>query len=136
MWRLEHAEGTPGGTEPPPDGEWRPALATYGPYVQIQGPHASCTGPSGAGAAQWRDYEFSLSRGIRKDPIHFANLGPKACVPEEFLRWPDVGAGEWVAARATLDLPAGEARTLVVGADADRRVFLAGQAVPVFGSGY
>jgi len=136
VWTLDHAEGSPGRTDPPPERDWHPALATFGPYVQVRGPHAACDGPVGPGAAGWRDGEFSLSRGIRKDPIHFDNLGPKGSVPEEFLLWPDVGAGEWVAVRAVLDLPAGQARTLVVGADAGRRVFLDGQPVPVTGAGY
>ena len=138
VWPLEHAEGA-GGTEPPDDGAWSPALATYGPYLEVRGPQSSPDAPSGAGAAGaagWEDYEFSLSRGIRKDPIHFDNLGPKGSVPEEFLLWPGVSAGEWVAVRTTLDLPAGGGRTLVVGADADRRVFIDRAAVPVHGSGY
>ena len=140
VWSLEHAEGTPGGSaaqaEPPAEPDWRPVLATFGPYVQVQGPQAACDGPAGPGAPGWRDGEFSLSRGIRKDPIHFDNLGPKGSVPEEFLLWPDVGPGEWVAVRALLDLPDTGEQTLVVGADAERRVFLDGQPVPVTGSGY
>ncbi|HWG13295.1 MAG TPA: hypothetical protein VG268_08500, partial [Streptosporangiaceae bacterium] len=139
VWRLEHAEGPPGRSEPPDQAAWRPVLATYGPYVQVRGPQASPATPSGAPDADtegWEDYEFSLSRGIRKDPIHFDNLGPKGCVPEEFLLWPDVRAGQWVAARTTLDLPAGGAPALAVGADAERRVFIDRAEVPVHGSGY
>ncbi|HEY2521707.1 MAG TPA: hypothetical protein VGJ19_16460 [Streptosporangiaceae bacterium] len=140
VWSVEHAGGPPGpapaGTEPPAEPEWRPALATFGPYVQVRGPQATCTGPIGPDGPGWRDGEFSLSRGIRKDPIHFDNLGPKGSVPEEFLLWPDVGPGEWVAVRCLLDLPAGAERALMVGADAERRVFLNGQPVPVTGSGY
>jgi hypothetical protein len=137
VWNLEHAEGpAAGAAEPPAEPDWRPVLATFGPYVQVRGPQAAYDGPSGPGAGGWRDGEVSLSRGIRKDPIHFGNLGPKGSVPEEFLLWPHVGAGEWVAVRAELDLPAGQARTLVVGADAERRVFLDGRPVPVTGSGY
>jgi hypothetical protein len=141
VWPVEHAEGTPAegtpaGTEPPAENSWRPALATYGPYVKVRGPQGTCAGPAGPDTPGWRDGEFSLSRGIRKDPIHFENLGPKGSVPEEFLLWPDVRPGEWVAVRCLLDLPAGGERALVVGADADRRVFLDGQPVPVTGSGY
>ena len=150
VWNLEHAQGQATGpatgppaghgptaaAEPPPEQDWHPALATFGPYVQVRGPQAACDGPSGPGAPGWRPGEFSLSRGIRKDPIHFDNLGPKGSVPEEFLLWPDVDAGEWVAVRAVLDLPAGDEQTLVVGADAERRVFLDGQPVPVTGAGY
>jgi hypothetical protein len=136
VWSLEHAQGPPGETGPPAEAAWRPALATYGPYVQVRGPQASCDGPAGPSASGWRDGEFSLSRGIRKDPIHFDNLGPKGSVPEEFLLWPDVGPGEWVAVRCLLDLADGGEQILVVGADAGRRVFLDGQPVPVNGSGY
>jgi hypothetical protein len=136
VWNAEHAENPAGAAEPPAERDWRPVLATFGPYVQVRGPEATGEGPLGPDADGWRDGEFSLSRGIRKDPIHFANLGPKGSVPEEFLLWPDVRPGEWVAVRAVLDLPAGPARTLVVGADAERRVFFDGRAVPVTGSGY
>ncbi|HEY2240840.1 MAG TPA: hypothetical protein VGI21_18710 [Streptosporangiaceae bacterium] len=141
VWPVEHAEGTPAqggpaGTEPPSAASWHPALATFGPYVQVWGPQGTCAGPAGPDAPGWRDGEFSLSRGIRKDPIHFDNLGPKGSVPEEFLLWPDVGPGEWVAVRCLLDLPAGGERVLVVGTDADRRVFLDGRPVVVNGSGY
>ena len=130
------ATGPTAAAEPPSGTGLASALATFGPYVQVRGPQAACDGPSGPGAPGWRPGEFSLSRGIRKDPIHFDNLGPKGSVPEEFLLWPDVDAGEWVAVRAVLDLPAGDEQTLVVGADAERRVFLDGQPVPVTGAGY
>ena len=103
VWNLEHAPGPAAGpataptaaeaAEPPPEQDWQPALATFGPYVQVRGPQAACEGPSGPGASGWRAGEFSLSRGIRKDPIHFDNLGPKGSVPEEFLLWPDVDDG-------------------------------------------
>jgi hypothetical protein len=147
VWAVEHAEAPPTETgppaeapaEPPAGPSWRPALATFGPYVRVRGPEAGADGPSGpAGpdAPGWHDGEFSLSRGIRNDPIHFENLGPKGSVPEEFLLWPDVSPGEWVAVRARLDLPPGGDRVLVVGADAEHRVFLDGQPVPVTGSGY
>ena len=56
--------------------------------------------------------------------------GPRRACPRSSSGGPTCGAGEWVAARAILDLPAGEARTLVVGADADRRVFLDGASRP------
>jgi hypothetical protein len=79
---------------------------------------------------------MSLSRGIRKDPLHFPSLGPKGTVPEEFLRWDGVGAGQWVAFAATVDLPAGVGRHLVIGADADRRVCLGGAVGEVSGAGY
>ncbi len=109
VWRLSTDDG--------------PVTATYGPFASVRGP----------GDTEWRPAEWSLSRGIRKDPIHLDALGPKGYVPEEFLDWRAVKAGEWVAVRTHLDLPGGY---LAVGANAHRSVYLDGEPAPVEGDGY
>ncbi len=134
VWRVEHARQVAGSTTPPDDG-WSPAIATFGPYVRMTGPQADGGRPADPGTA-WRPFDVSLSRGIRKDPLHFASLGPKGTVPEEFLRWDNVQPGDWVAFAATLTLPEGTGRHLVVGADAERRVYLDGAGVDADGTGY
>jgi hypothetical protein len=134
VWRLEHRRAEAGSTTPPADG-WTPALATFGPYLRVTDPQPTCGGPTDPDVA-WRPYEVSLSRGIRKDPLHFTSLGPKGTVPEEFLRWDEVGPDQWVAFAATLDLPEGAGRHFVLGAAADRRIFLDGTSVEADGTGY
>jgi hypothetical protein len=135
VWRVEHCVTPDGCAETPPANNWSPAHATFGPYLRVTGPQQSLSPGAGAGS-DWRPYELSLSRGIRKDPLHYPNLGPKGTVPEEFLRWDAVRAGEWVAFAASLDLPGGAGRHLVIGADADREVFLGDSAAEVSGAGY
>ncbi len=134
VWRVEHA-ATSDPSETPPENSWSPAHATFGPYLRITGPHESLS-RGGAAGLEWRPYEVSLSRGIRKDPLHYPSLGPKGTVPEEFLRWEAVRAGEWVAFAAGLDLPSGAGRHLVIGAAGDRQVFLGEAPAEVSGAGY
>jgi len=134
VWRFEHAVQKAGSAVPPAT-NWTPALATYGSYLRIAGPRADCGRPSSADT-EWRPYEVSLSRGIRKDPLHFNSLGPKGTVPEEFLRWEGVAPNQWVAFAGTIDLPSGSARHLVLGANALRRVFLNRSPVTADGTGY
>jgi hypothetical protein len=142
-WRLDHTVGTP--TLPPasptsehgesgtgtaesgiPAGaEWAPVTAGYGPFAEVRGP--------GSG---WRAVEWSLSRGIRNDPLHAETLGPKGHVPEEFLDWRHVRAGEPVSVRTHLPLPDRPGLLLAVGAGAPRRVLVDGVEAPVDGDGH
>ncbi|MHA6619066.1 hypothetical protein [Pseudonocardia sp. DLS-67] len=115
-WRLEHAAD---------GGEWAPVTAGFGPFAEVRDP-----------GSQWRPVEWSLSRGIRNDPAHAETLGPKGHVPEEFLDWRRVRAGERVAVRTHLPLPDRPGLLLAVGAGAPRRVRVDGAEVPVDGSGH
>jgi hypothetical protein len=122
-WRFDHWTG---------DG-WQPVHATFGPYARQAGPCPDST-MDGAG---WRPAVWSLSRGIDRDPLHRAALGPKGYVPEEFLAWPGVEAGEWVALRTTVpiaDPPAG--LHLAVGAAAHRLIRWNGTDLSPDGDGY
>ncbi|TMR40913.1 glycosyl hydrolase [Actinomadura geliboluensis] len=76
------------------DPEWTPAYATFGPH-----------GRWSAGG-EWQPVVYSDTRGIRKDPVHRQVLGPKGHVPEEFLDFGDVEAGQAVVLRTRVTVPA------------------------------
>lgn len=116
VWRLEHAAD---------DDNWQPVTASYGPFAETRGPDGV-----------WRPAEWSLSRGIRKDPLHQEALGPKGYVPEEFLDWRHLAPGDRVAVRTRLPLPEHPGQYLAVGAGAARRVVVDGAELPAQGAGY
>jgi hypothetical protein len=109
--------------------------ATFGPRARWAGPaRAGELPPPGADAAFWRDAEWSPSRGIWKDPVHVQYLGPSGRVPEEFLDFGRVPAGEAVHLRAVVH---GErAAYLAVGANARKQAWLDGRPVALAGGGY
>ncbi|WP_395107659.1 glycosyl hydrolase [Actinomadura sp. SCN-SB] len=115
-WQVEHRAG---------DGPWRPALATFGPH----GVWRRDDDP------RWRSVVYSDSRGIHKDPVHRATLGPKGHVPEEFLDFGEVGAGRRVVLRTRTTVPA-RGGFLVVGAAAAKEILVDGDPVPVDDHGY
>ncbi|GAA0930097.1 hypothetical protein [Pseudonocardia zijingensis] len=141
-WRLEHA------TTPAPEGQeshiqglsgpecgfpeppWTPVTASFGTFALVRGPWGDGTPPP------WRPVEWSLARGLRDDPAHAETLGPKGRVPEEFLDWRHVAAGERVAVRTHLPLPDRPGLLLAMGAGAPRRVLVDGAEVPVDGAGH
>ncbi|MFB4314194.1 glycosyl hydrolase [Actinomadura sp. 21ATH] len=120
-WDLLHRVEGDGGA----DG-WAPAHATFGPHGLWR--------RGTADGGPWRTAVYSGSRGIRKDPVHREVLGPKGHVPEEFLDFGDVPAGEQVTFRARLTVPA-EGR-LAVGAAAAKTLLVDGAAVPLDDLGY
>jgi hypothetical protein len=122
VWRFDHvvSEQLPHG-----DVEWTPVLASFGPYAQVRDPDGD-----------WRPAQWSLSRGLPKDPAHFETLGPKGYVPEHFLDWRDVRSGERVAVRTHLPLPAATNLQLAIGASAARRVWIDGAEQAVDGNGH
>jgi len=108
-WSFEHrVEG---------EDDWRPVVATFGPHGR---------GPAGA-------MVYSTSRGIHKDPIHRDVLGPKGHVPEEFLDFGTVPAGEPVTYRTRVTTPEG---FLAVGAAAAKTVWLDGVEIPLDDRGH
>ncbi|AXB41756.1 hypothetical protein [Amycolatopsis albispora] len=111
VWRLSHESG--------------PVIAGFGPFAEVRDPDGT-----------WRHAEWSLSRGIHKDPVHNETLGPKGYVAEEFLDWRHVPAGASVAVRTHLALPDRDGLRLVVGSGAERRVWLDGHQLPSAGEGY
>jgi hypothetical protein len=105
------------------DDEGREVHATFGP-------HGLCR----VGDGDWRPAVYSTSRGLYKDPVHREVLGPKGHVPEEFLDFGEVAAGQHAWFRSRVTVP--EESVLVVGAPAAKAVWLDGVALPLADSGY
>ena len=116
VWSFDHTEG---------DGPTRSVTATFGPFAEV----SDATG-------DWTPAEWSLSRGIEKDPIHDQSLGPNGYVPEEFLRWPDVAAGATRSLRTTITVPERDGIRLAIGANGLRNVRFAGRNLATQGAGY
>lgn len=140
VWRFEHAEFA---TESPPDLEqphvWATAIATFGPFAMTAGPIRAPPSRERFATAGWAPSEWSLSRGIHKDPINHKTLGPNGYVPEEFIDWDHVNRGDWVAVTTVLDLSSvngSEECWIAVGSGAARRLFLDGVEQPVEGEGF
>jgi hypothetical protein len=112
QWRPEHRVG----------GAWRPVLVGHGPFAEVR-----------VAGGEWRPVEYSLSRGIEKDPHHMAALGPKGRVPDEFWHVEDVVAGRMVRLRTTLPVPTAGERTLAVGVEGEVEVWWNGVPVPMSG---
>jgi hypothetical protein len=103
---------------------WAVAHATFGSHGRWKGP----------GEPDWRPAVYSASRGIHKDPVHRDTLGPKGHVPEEFLDFGEIGAGQAVLYRAALTVP--ESGFLAVGAAAAKTAWVDGTQVALDDWGY
>jgi len=137
-WALEHHRA---GEE-----DWSTVHATFGPRAlacgpappeELPAPGEELPAPSTEGEARaWRAVEWSDSRGIHKDPIHVFTLGPSGRVPEEFLDFGPVPAGEAVHLRTVVTAEAALRTHLFVGAGAAKRAWLGGEPVALEGDGY
>lgn len=116
VWSFDHTTA---------DEPARVATATFGPFAEITDD-----------AGEWIPAEWSLSRGIQKDPIHDRTLGPSGYIPEEFVRWSDVPEAGIRRLRTTITVPAGGAVWLAVGSNATRRVWFAGAPLVIDAAGY
>ncbi|MFI6789478.1 glycosyl hydrolase [Nonomuraea sp. NPDC050383] len=132
-WEVEHRL----------DGEdaWLPAYATFGPHgawrvTPAGSPSAGSPSAGPVGADGWRPAVFSVSRGIRKDPIHRVTLGPKGHVPEEFLDFGPVDAGQAAWFRCELTVPGLREAYLAVGAPAAKAAWIDGAPVALDDRGY
>jgi hypothetical protein len=74
----------------------------------------------------WQPLVYSLTRGIHKDTLHWGMLGPKGYVPEEFMAFGVVHAGQAVRVRTTVVLKTPESGAFVLAAPAVKRVWLDG----------
>ena len=119
------------------DSDWPLVHATFGPHGLWTGPIAPERLPAPLGTAdewgdwqnaagEWREAIYSLSRGIYKDSLHQRTLGPKGHVPEEFLDFGLVRAGEAVQFRTTLALTEPLAAYLALGAPARKTLWVNG----------
>lgn len=93
--------------------------------------------PGAAPSLPWREAVWSRSRGIHKDLLHqHGTLGPKGHVPEEFLDFGAVGAGEAVHVRARVTLPPETDGVLAIGAAAAKRLWLDGAELALDDAGH
>jgi hypothetical protein len=120
------------------DGAWVPAHATFGARARWAGPAVpgELPGPGEEPEGAWSEAVWSPSRGIYKDPIHRQTLGTSGRVPEEFLRFGWVEAGEAVHVRAVLHVGSAATTNLVVGAAAVKSAWLDGVPLPFTEEGY
>ncbi len=116
VWEFEHAVD---------GGEASTVLATFGPFAEVTD-----------AAGQWHPAEWSLSRGIHNDTIHEDSLGPNGYVPEEFVEWKGLVAGEQRRLRTTITVPSGGSPVLAVGANAARSVRFDGVELEVGAPAY
>jgi hypothetical protein len=110
--------------------------ATFGPRALWTGPAAEEELPLPGEAAAWRPAAWSPSRGILKDRIHVDFLGTSGRVPEEFLDFGPVGAGQAVHVRAIIHCERELSGFLAVGAAAAKRAWLDGRPVGLDSGGY
>jgi hypothetical protein len=128
IWAVEHLEG----------GAWVPAQATFGVRARWVGPGlpSSLPDPGQEPVVGWRRAKWSPSRGIHKDPLHNVALGPKGHVPEEFVDFGSVRAGDAVHMRSVLHVDSPVQGHIVVGAAASKTIWLNGEQVALQGEGY
>ena len=105
---------------------WSDVVATFASRAWWTGPGHPQALIAGAAGAEWRTADWSLSRGIHKDPIHRSTLGSSGHVPEEFMQFGQVSAGRAVRMRTTLivETSAPIEGWLVVGAAAQKRIWI------------
>lgn len=138
-WELQHAiepAHTPGeqlGWQHADfdDSAWTPAQITFGPHGIWTGPAPAqdLPAPGSPGTTHlWQTASYSLSRGIYKDTIHHSTLGPKGHVPEEFLDFGVIKAGQAVQFRTIVTVPVQQQVHLALGAAAAKEIWLNGQA--------
>lgn len=111
------------------DSSWETVYSTFGAHGIWTGPGALESLPafgSSSGTSSWREATYSLSRGIHKDTIHRATLGPKGHVPEEFLDFGRVMPGEAVQFRCVVDSPDERDVYLALGAAAAKDIAING----------
>ncbi|CAG7638163.1 hypothetical protein PAESOLCIP111_03919 [Paenibacillus solanacearum] len=151
-WFMEHRveqpgeDGLSGGWHEPSAARPGQVQATFGTFAWWCGPYAAAELPQPAAgrdaglldtsAAGWKPAVYSLSRGIAKNPIHVQTLGPKGHVPEEFLLFGKVSAGEGVHVRTGIWSDTVQNVNLAVGAPAIKKVWLNGSLLHADHPGY
>ena len=130
------------------DTGWDEVHATYGvqgwwygpgPAASLPPPHTGHRVDSmhdPLAAAGWRPAVYSLTRGIFRDPLHQTTLGPKGHVPEEFLDFGRLPAGDAVQYRTAFHQAAAAPLVLAIGAAAAKAAWLNGQHLGSDTAGY
>lgn len=116
-WSVSH--------RPEAEPAWSEAHATFGPHGVW----------SRESEGRWQPFVYSDSRGIRKDTLHRAFLGPKGHVPEEFLDFGEVRSGDALVFRTRLTVP-GEGGFVAIGAAAAKTLRVDGAPVPLDDRGH
>ena len=150
-WRFQHrveADGQDGLAAGWQSGAWsaQEVIATFGPQGWWVGPLPAGEAPAplqpsraGNGALQTEDWQpaiYSASRGVLRDPIHLPTLGPKGHVPEEFLVFGRVPAGQAVQFRTGVWMEDAVALTFALGAPAAKQLWINGVEVTGAPPGY
>lgn len=153
-WHMQHREERPG-----EDGlaagwqlqngartDWKQVTVTFATQGWWCGPQAPATLPAPLAGVQpggdplavaaWQPLHYSLSRGIAHDPIHRGTLGPKGHVPEEFLRFGPVAAGQGVQVRTTVFVAEAARLHVALGAAAAKQLWINGQEIEGAPEGY
>jgi hypothetical protein len=152
-WRFWHRVERPGEEglkagwhqEATPDTGWAEVHATFGQYGWWIGscPASALPQPfngqkplSVPPESNWQPAIYSLQRGIRSDPLHVPNLGPKAHVHEEFLHFGPIEAGYGVQFRTSIWMDKSTSLYLALGAAAHKSAWINGQPLGVGPRGY
>ncbi len=116
-----------------PDGmPYVQGFETYGWYVgpcareELPAPLERLTAERGLAVTGWSPLVYSLTRGIANDTLHWGMLGPKGYVPEEFMHFGTVAAGQAVRVRTTVVLDTAFDGAFVLAAAAAKRVWIDG----------
>jgi hypothetical protein len=128
-WELEYED----------EEVWVQAHATFGARALWAGPSPPADLPAPGGEPRdggWKRAEWSPTRGIHKDPIHRQTLGTSGRVPEEFMRFGRLEAGEAVQVRTVVHVAAALETNLTVGGAAVKSAWLDGRPLPLVEEGY
>ncbi len=117
-WQFEHRLDS--------ESDWKTVHATFGPHGWWRTSESQ----------EWRPAIYSLSRGIHKDPLHRHVYGVHGHVPEEFLDFGEVKAGQGAVFRTTIHSPEALNAHLAIGAPAAKHALLNGQAFGHDAHGY
>lgn len=112
---------------------------SFGPFPRAHMPppcHPAAVATTGLADERWQPVVYSLERGILHDSLHWGMLGPKGYVPEEFMHFGTVNAGDVVRVRTTVHLAHPFTGAFVVGAPAAKTVWLDGVAYHDCVAGY
>ncbi len=115
------------------------AFAGYGVRGHSFGPvdgEASLPAVHSTSVEAWKPVEYSLSRGIWKDPICQESQGPKGHVPEEFIHFGGYDPGEMFQFKCCFDWDGDANIYLAIGAGASKQVWLNGVFIDGEDSGY
>ena len=120
------------------DESWDSVIATFGVYGwwsgarlidQLPSPLSGIAPGDQLTDENWQPVIYSRQRGIHKDELHVPTLGPKGHVPEEFLAFGQLSAGQGVQFRTAVWIPEGIQLYLALAAPARKQAWVNGQPI-------